>query len=62
MNKEGTEAVYPGKELPPCDFCGAPACYDAKSKQGPWFYGCEADFATYGIGLGVGLGQRLVTA
>jgi hypothetical protein len=49
------------KEYPPCDICGAPACYDAKSKLGPWGYFCSLHFHTDTWGkLGLGLGQRLI--
>jgi len=47
-------------KLPMCDFCGfREAAYDAKTKQGPWAYMCEECFKKHGVGLGVGLGQRL---
>jgi Zn finger protein HypA/HybF involved in hydrogenase expression len=29
------------KVLPRCDFCGAPAKYDAPTKTGQWAYFCE---------------------
>lgn len=45
---------------PACDLCGAPARYDAKTKQGPWGYLCQDDFENHGIGLGTGLGQELI--
>ena len=35
------------------------AAYDGKTKRGPWAYMCEECFADQGIGLGLGLGQRL---
>lgn len=47
-------------DIPECDICGHPAEYDAKTKQGPWGYLCATDFAIYGIGLGLGVGQKLV--
>lgn len=47
-------------ELPACDICGATAAYDAKTKFGPWAYMCELDYKLHGVGLGLGLGQRLV--
>jgi hypothetical protein len=55
------------KELPPCDLCketggNSAARYDAKTQFGPWAYMCEAHFKLDGIGLGTGLGQRLVVA
>jgi len=48
--------------LPKCDVCGEPAAYDAKTTSGPWGYLCSDHFAEHGIGLGLGLGQRLVVA
>lgn len=42
-----------------CDFCGKEAEYDGKTKFGPWAYMCQQCFARYGIGLGLGRGQKL---
>ena len=48
--------------LPNCDLCIKPvdACYDGKTIMGPWAYMCKGHFATHGIGLGPGKGQKLV--
>ena len=46
--------------LPKCDFCDRQAAYDGKTKMGPWANMCEAHFNVYGIGLGLGRGQRLI--
>ena len=46
--------------IPQCQFCSAPAAYDAKTHMGPWAYLCEKCFKRHGIGLGLGKGQRLV--
>lgn len=50
--------------LPYCDFCPdfnpTEAEYDGKTTTGPWANMCKKHFATYGIGLGTGRGQRLV--
>jgi hypothetical protein len=46
--------------LPNCDFCGAVATVDGKTKHGPWANMCSADFITYGVGLGLGAGQMLI--
>lgn len=55
--------------LPPCDICRyvdrptnkiETAAYDGKTKDGPWANMCERHFKSFGIGLGTGLGQRLV--
>ena len=43
-----------------CDFCGKDAQYDARTITGAWAYMCVKHFGLYGIGLGVGKGQRLV--
>jgi hypothetical protein len=48
--------------LPACDICGAVASYDAKTSLGGWASLCKADFARYGVGLGLGKGQKLVVA
>jgi hypothetical protein len=55
-------------KLPPCDIClhvqkvqDPPlAGYDGATKEGPWAYMCEGCFGKHGIGLGTGVGQRLV--
>ncbi len=48
-------------ELPRCDFCKSyKALYDGKTKLGPWAYMCEECFQLIGIGLGLGIGQKLV--
>lgn len=55
------------EELPDCDYCKQEgrtppekAEYDGKTKHGPWAYMCEEHFNKYGVGLGTGLGQKLV--
>jgi len=54
--------------LPECDLCKVmkadkveEAAYDGATVYGPWAFMCEEHFATYGMGLGTGRGQRLVT-
>lgn len=47
------------EKLPKCDFCSATASYDGRTKMGPWAYMCEECFQKYGVGLGVGRGQKL---
>ncbi|QPX62582.1 hypothetical protein SEA_WOLLYPOG_30 [Arthrobacter phage Wollypog] len=47
-------------ELAACDFCGESAHFDGKTKQGPWAYMCTDCFCSYGVGLGMGRGQRLI--
>lgn len=46
--------------LPNCDFCGEVANYDARTKVGPWANMCQSCFENFGVGLGLGAGQRLV--
>jgi hypothetical protein len=56
------------EELPFCDLCKAfiptekpeKALYDGKTKMGPWGYMCEKHFSTHGVGLGTGMGQKLI--
>lgn len=53
------------KRLPTCDFCNekeqtTPARYDGRTNFGPWANMCQRHFDSYGIGLGLGKGQRLV--
>lgn len=43
-----------------CDFCGGIAEYDGKTSMGPWANMCQRDFDTYGVGLGLGRGQKLI--
>lgn len=47
-------------ELPKCDFCGETAQYDGKTRLGPWADMCSRCFKTYGVGLGLGRGQKLI--
>lgn len=49
--------------IPNCDFDHAtptPALYDGGTIQGPWAYMCQTHFDAFGIGLGMGKGQKLV--
>jgi len=52
-------------ELPNCQTCTqdppAKAYADGKTSMGPWAYMCRTCFGMYGIGLGVGKGQELLT-
>ncbi len=53
--------------LPNCEACKmvygniVPASYDARTKAGPWAYLCVTCFNEHGVGLGLGLGQKLVS-
>jgi len=56
---EGGTITYVAK-VPMCDFCQfREAVYDAKAKQGPWAFMCEECFKLHGVGLGIGMGQKL---
>ncbi|MEO0126303.1 MAG: hypothetical protein ABIL44_00965 [candidate division WOR-3 bacterium] len=47
--------------LPVCDFCKKrPAKYDGRTNLGPWAYMCKTCFKVYGVGIGLGKGQKLV--
>jgi len=37
-----------------------PATHDGATAMGPWAYMCEPCFDNYGVGLGLGKGQRLI--
>ena len=56
-------AVVP--EIPDCDLCKptppVPAYADGKTTMGPWANMCKPCFDMYGVGLGLGKGQRLLT-
>lgn len=59
----GTTVSVP--ELPDCDFCKeqgvtSKAHYDGKTVFGPWANMCNEHYVTYGLGLGTGIGQRLI--
>lgn len=53
--------------IPLCDFCqeekkSTPAEYDASTTSGPWAYMCGPHYSQHHRGgLGLGLGQKLVT-
>ena len=47
------------EQLPNCDFCGETAEYDIKTTFGPWANACHAHFQMYGMGIGLGRGQKL---
>jgi len=53
-----TEAIVPKK--PKCDFCNAEAEFDGRTVLGPWAYMCNLHFGQYGVGLGLGRGQKLI--
>jgi hypothetical protein len=51
---------------PSCDICKyeqsrtSEAHYDGRTTSGQWAYMCETHFASRGLGLGTGKGQRLI--
>lgn len=47
--------------LPTCDLCGSVARYDALTTLGGWANLCQNDWLKYGVGLGTGKGQVLMT-
>ncbi len=47
-------------KLPKCDFCEEDAHYDGKTTYGPWASMCLTHFDRWGVGLGLGLGQKMV--
>lgn len=58
--KKGSEALV--NEIPPCDFCkdGTEALYDGKTTYGSWANMCQRHFRAFGLGIGTGLGQKLI--
>ena len=47
--------------LPPCDMHPSrEAAYDCKTSFGPWGNLCKQCYQQYGVGLGLGKGQRLI--
>ena len=61
--KRGEEVVV--AKLPLCDFCKSAgkardARYDAVVYGAGWAYMCQSHYEIHGIGLGTGVGQKLV--
>jgi len=48
------------RDLPKCDFCGAPAKYDAPTTHGSWAYMCPSCFKLYGGRNAKQVGKELV--
>ncbi|MFA6711103.1 MAG: hypothetical protein WCS33_00030 [Candidatus Caldatribacteriota bacterium] len=52
-------------EFPSCDFCKTgsniekEASYDGVTVFGKWAFMCDYHFERYGVGLGLGVGQKL---
>lgn len=47
-------------EIPKCDFCSRKAFVDGRTIAGPWANMCIFHFLQYGVGLGLGKGQKLI--
>ncbi len=61
MSKAHTEVTVP--KLPKCDFCKdeeTKALYDGRTVFGAWGNMCQKHFGMYGVGLGLGRGQKLI--
>lgn len=66
-NPDLTDVTIPF-DRPFCDLCIAlgrknvkPAMFDGATFHGPWAYMCDEHMAKFGVGLGMGRGQRLHT-
>ena len=58
-----TETEIPAPVLcdfDPCKVDKVQAQYDGATAMGPWGFMCESHFQQYGMGLGLGIGQRLI--
>ena len=42
-----------------CNFCSKEAKYDGRTKMGAWAFMCSSCFKKYGVGLGLGKGQKI---
>lgn len=55
------EKQYIGEAPKKCDLCKEDikdVFYDAKTKMGPWANMCNECYNQYGVGLGMGKGQK----
>lgn len=48
------------RDLPDCNFCGAPAKYDAPTRTGQWAYMCPVCFKLHASSNAVDIGSELV--
>ena len=46
-------------EVKGCSFWSEKAIVDGRTKMGAWAFMCEKHFKKYGVGLGLGKGQKL---
>ena len=63
MEKKHTEVRLATPRF--CDFCRnegkeTVARYDGRTVYGAWAYMCPSHYRRYGVGLGLGKGQRLI--
>jgi hypothetical protein len=64
VKRDGTWTVVAAR--PNCDICKmnrqltTEATYDGKTIHGPWANMCQECMNSYGVGLGIGRGQRLL--
>ena len=58
MTKKHTEIIV--TSFPKCDFCKEEAVYDGRTRMGGWANMCPYHFKLYGVGLGLGRGQKRV--
>lgn len=58
---QGAPQLWAGSTPSECDLCHVPikdTFVDGKTTVGPWGIMCPSCFATYGVGLGTGKGQK----
>jgi hypothetical protein len=60
----GDKEVYLSR-LPICVYCKKEgkritAEYDGATNSGPWAFMCQLHFGIHGVGLGTGVGQKLI--
>jgi hypothetical protein len=67
MSRAGTQVRVTA--YPACDLCShtgvvegsdGTARYDARTTMGAWAFLCEQHYERWGVGLGIGYGQRLL--
>ncbi len=60
LNQDENVIYYIGR-LPSCNFCDGEAHYDGATNrtESAWYLMCQRHFEQYGLGLGIGVGQKL---
>ena len=61
LEKMLKDTVTTNENIAKCDFCKRKALYDGKTKAGVWANMCQEHFEENGVGLGLGLGQQLIS-